>query len=176
VEDWLNTLLLEVPPQVLGIAIVGTLYVLRVYISWIDRARYRLLFQRWTPKKLRKLHWEKFELLAEELLKYQGWKTERTVRGADGGVDIWAKRHRTKRIVQCKRYKTNTVTIQIVREQYGLLKEYEADEVMIATSSTFTKECYLFTKDKPNYLLLDGNKMALLLTKIKRESHILGFL
>jgi len=62
-------------------------------------------------------------------------------------------------IVQCKRYEDAMVTIKVIREMYGLMYEYDVDEVYIVTTSRFTKECYAFSKEK-NITLIDGERLV----------------
>jgi len=89
-----------------------------------------------------------------ELFVKMGWKvTGNDKKGADGGVDIWMhKKSFTKKnisaIVQCKRYDDALVTIKVIREMYGLMYEYDVDEVYVVTTSRFTKECYAFVEEK----------------------------
>lgn len=120
-----------------------------------------LLSRNRTLKRLKRLSWDDFELLTMELFSKQGWKVQgNEKKGADGGVDIWmSKKSWTKKnisaIVQCKRYDDAMVTIKVIREMYGLMHEYNVDEVYIVTTSRFTKECYLFIEDK-KIILIDG--------------------
>jgi len=123
-----------------------------------------LLGRNRTLKKIKRLSWDDFELLCMEVFKKKGWKVKgNSKKGADGGVDIWMSKsflkHKTIAIVQCKRYDKTRVTIKVIREMYGLMYEYEADQAFIVTSSFFTKECYKFVKGK-NIELINGNKLV----------------
>jgi restriction system protein len=99
-----------------------------------------------------------------ELFSTMGWKVEgNEKKGADGGVDIWMKKKSLvhsdiSAIVQCKRYKNTVVTIKVIREMYGLMHEYNVDEVYVVTTSRFTKECVTFVKDK-KITLVDGEAL-----------------
>jgi len=123
-----------------------------------------------TLKKLKRLSWDDFELLTMELFSKMGWKVlGNEKKGADGGVDIWMhKKSFTKKnisaIVQCKRYDDALVTIKVIREMYGLMHEYDVDEVYVVTTSRFTKECYLFVEDK-KMTLIDGTSLLRLIKK-----------
>ena len=105
-----------------------------------------------------------------ELFSRQGWKvTGNEKKGADGGVDIWMqKKSFTKKsisaIVQCKRYDDALVTIKVIREMYGLMHEYNVDEVYVVTTSRFTKECHPFVEEK-KITLIDGKKLIQLIHK-----------
>jgi restriction system protein len=127
-----------------------------------------LLHRNRTLKKLKRLSWDDFELLTMELFSKQGWKVKgNEKKGADGGVDIWIEKTSfTKKnitaIVQCKRYEDALVTIKVIREMFGLMYEYEVDEVYVVTTSRFTKECYSFIEGK-KITLIDGKKLISLI-------------
>lgn len=135
------------------------LYKIRKFLkSFKNRS---LLKRNRTLKKLKRLSWDDFELLTMELFSKQGWKVKgNEKKGADGGVDIWIEKTSfTKKnitaIVQCKRYEDALVTIKVIREMFGLMYEYEVDEVYVVTTSRFTKECYSFIEGK-KITLIDG--------------------
>jgi len=129
-----------------------------------------LLRRNRTLKKLKRLSWEDFEILTMELFSKIGWKVSGNIKkGADGGVDIWMHKgqllqQKTSAIVQCKRYVDTKVTIKVVREMYGLMHEYDVDEVYIVTSSGFTRECYTFVEGK-NITLINGNVLVKLIER-----------
>ncbi len=149
-----------------GLWFLYTFY--RLYRRFGNRS---LLGKNRTLKKLKKLSWEDFERLTMELFEKLGWQVEgNSKKGADGGVDIWMKKHSwmkkdTHAIVQCKRYEEALVTIKVIREMYGLMYEYEVDEVYVVTTSRFTKECYAFSKDK-KITLIDGKGLVRLIEKV----------
>ncbi len=129
-----------------------------------------LLKKNKTLKKLKRLSWDDFELLVMELFVKKGWKVSgNEKKGADGGVDIWMqKKSFTKKnisaIVQCKRYDDALVTIKVIREMFGLMHEYDVDEVYVVTTSRFTKECYHFIEGK-KITLIDGRALEKLIMK-----------
>ena len=67
-------------------------------------------------------------------------------------------------IVQCKRYDDALVTIKVIREMFGLMHEYDVNEVYVVTTSRFTKECYHFIEDK-KITLIDGRALEKLIMK-----------
>ena len=123
-----------------------------------------------TIKKLKRLSWDKFELLSMELFTRMGWKVlGNEKKGADGGVDIWMQKgnfmqKNTSAIVQCKRYEDTKVTIKVVREMYGLMHEHDVDEVYIVTTSGFTRECYTFVAGK-QITLINGERLVELIER-----------
>ena len=154
----------------LEIQSIAIFVILAFYLIFKIRAFYKsirnrsLLHRNRSIKRLKKLSWNDFERLCMELFKKKGWTVlGNEKKGADGGVDIWMKknslRKKTSAIVQCKRYEDALVTIKVIREMYGLMYEYDADEVYVVTTSRFTKECYKFIEDK-NIFLIDGEKLV----------------
>jgi len=108
------------------------------------------------------MKWDKFELLCEEYFKYKGWRTKISNKGADGGVDIYLSRRTKNGIVQCKRYKTTPIGVSFIREFFGVMVSSGASVGFFITSSSFTKECYSFSKDK-NIKLINGKDFINLL-------------
>jgi restriction system protein len=159
--------------QIQSLALLGLFSFLFMYklITIVKRMRNKsLLHRNRTLKKLKRLTWEDFELLTMELFSKQGWKVKgNEKKGADGGVDIWIEKTSfTKKnisaIVQCKRYDDALVTIKVIREMFGLMHEYEVDEVYIVTTSRFTKECYSFIESK-RITLINGEGLVKLISK-----------
>jgi len=139
-------------------------FTIKIFIFIKFHSKKNLLKKNRTLKKLKKLSWDDFELLCMELFEKQGWKVKgNSKKGADGGVDIWMSKtyfnSKSTAIVQCKRYDTTRVTIKVIREMYGLMYEYDANKVFIVTTSSFTKECYNFVKEK-NIELINGAKLV----------------
>jgi len=144
------------------------LYKIRKLFSYFKTKN--LLTKNKTLKKIKCLSWDDFELLCMELFLKMGWKVVGNAKkGADGGVDLWMQKKswankNISAIVQCKRYDEALVTIKVIREMYGLMHEYDVDEVYIVTSNRFTKECYTFIKDK-KITLIDGQQLISLIQK-----------
>jgi len=120
--------------------------------------------------KLQKMDWKEFELLCEDFFKRRGWNTFCSDKsGADGGVDVWLERKKEKSIVQCKRYGKTKVGVKVVREMFGLMHSNGCDSAYIMTSSSFTKEGYLFAKGK-RISLIDGKEMIRLIKEMNLRS------
>jgi len=117
-------------------------------------------------EKLQKMDWKEFELLCEDFFKRRGWNTFCSDKnGADGGVDVWLKRKGEKSIVQCKRYNKTKVGVKVVREVFGLMHSNDCSSAYIMTTSSFTKEGYLFAKGK-RISLIDGNELVRLIKEM----------
>ena len=148
----------------------GLLFLYQTVKLWKKLRNRSLLSRNRTLKKLKRLTWDDFELLTMELFEKQGWKVKgNDKKGADGGVDVWIEKTSfTKKnisaIVQCKRYEDAMVTIKVIREMYGLMHEYEVDEVYVVTTSRFTKECFFFIEGK-KMTLIDGVTLVKMILK-----------
>jgi len=146
------------------------LFTYKIIVQWKSLKNRSLLKRNKTLKKLKRLSWDGFELLCMELFEKKGWSVlGNEKKGADGGVDIWMqKKSFTKKnisaIVQCKRYDDALVTIKVIREMYGLMHEYEVDEVYVVTTNRFTRECYPFSEGK-KMTLIDGEHLVMLIKK-----------
>lgn len=159
--------------QIQSIALLILFFLIFLYKAKVLFKHFKhksLLKRNKTLKKLKRLSWDDFELLTMELFSNMGWKVlGNEKKGADGGVDIWMQKTSfTKKnisaIVQCKRYDDALVTIKVIREMYGLMYEYEANEVYVVTTSRFTKDCYSFTEEK-KITLIDGEILIKLIQK-----------
>ena len=150
--------------QSIAILVILFFYFLFQIRTFIKSIRNRsLLHRNKSIKKLKKLSWDDFELLCMELFEKKGWKVQgNEKKGADGGVDIWMNKgsfgKKISAIVQCKRYDESLVTIKVIREMYGLMYEYDVDEVYVVTSNRFTKECHKFAEEKA-ITLIDGEAL-----------------
>ena len=143
-----------------------TFFLFRGWFFFSVSASKRYLKRFRNVKKLKKLGWGEFEHLCRLLFEEEGWSVrENEKKGADGGVDLWMKKRRINAIVQCKKYEDARVTIKVVREMYGLMYEYDADEALIVTTSEFTKECYRFVEDK-SITLINGDALVKRIEKI----------
>jgi len=160
--------------QIQSFALLSIFSLVFIYklIKTVKRFRNKsLLYKNRTLKKLKRLAWDDFERLTMELFLKQGWKVKgNEKKGADGGVDIWIEKNTfTKKnisaIVQCKRYDEALVTIKVIREMFGLMHEYEVDEVYIVTTSRFTKECYHFIEGK-KIILIDGERLVKIIQRL----------
>lgn len=105
-----------------------------------------------------------FEHLVADLWEHEGWDTSVTKGSNDHGIDVIATKrfpYPEKQIIQAKRYKEgNKVGSQDV-QLYSSLQNQEdnVDAVIIATSSSFTKQATTIA-DKLNVKLVNGNRLA----------------
>jgi len=117
-------------------------------------------------QKMKKMDWKDFEFLCGELFEKRGWRTSvQEESGADGGVDVWARRGGELALVQCKRYEKTKVGVKVVRELFGLMQAENAQSGYIVTTSGFTKDAFKFAKGK-RISLIDGKQLESITKKL----------
>lgn len=95
-----------------------------------------------------------FEQEVADVFRKNGYKAEVTKGSGDGGVDIIMQKNNLKYIVQCKRYSNHPVTPQELRALWGVKDDFNADIVMMVTTSTITDTGRNFVSNKPNFKVL----------------------
>ncbi len=108
-----------------------------------------------------------FERTVQFFLQRKGFQCEHVGQTGDGGIDVVARNQNPifsgKYLVQCKRYQANNkITVEQVREFYGVIMSEGATKGLFITTSAFTSAAIDFCKDKP-IELIDGNGFASLL-------------
>ena len=117
--------------------------------------------------RLRAMPWQDFEQLVGEAYRRQGYRVaERGGAGADGGIDLELRTKDKKLVVQCKRWKTRTVGVELVRELYGAMVGEEAHSAIFVTSGRYTPDAIDFGRDKP-IKLVDGAGLVELLKGVQ---------
>lgn len=81
---------------------------------------------------------EGLEYRVADLYRKLGYKVEDTSRTDDKGIDLILKRSNITTVVQCKGHK-NPVGPAIVRELYGTLKSYGAENAILVSPAGFTR-------------------------------------
>ena len=108
-----------------------------------------------------------FENLIFQLVVEMGFEAEERKRGPDGGIDILAFNEQPllkgKYVIQCKRY-SNPVSVDIIRDLYGVVHSKNANKGILITNSTFTEAAEEFSRDK-QIELIDGPKLLHLLSQ-----------
>ncbi len=115
--------------------------------------------------------WEDFEYFIRELFdkmfNVNGGEVKVTQASHDGGVDAIAfdddPIRGGKFVIQAKRY-NNVVPVSAVRDLYGTMIHEGATKGILVTTSSYGKEAYDFSKDKP-ITLIDGQALLGLLNK-----------
>ncbi len=100
-----------------------------------------------------------------EVLSNYGYEVEITPQSRDGGKDLIAIQKGADPVVityvECKRYKEKRkVSVNIVREYFGVINDAHVEKGMIVTTSGFTKDAidFAYRNDK-RLSLVDKNKL-----------------
>lgn len=137
-------------------------------VSAIMAAQKRALLDKQRDlESLRALGWQQFEWMVGEAYRRQGYAVEESLAGgADGGIDLILRKDNKTTLVQCKRWKTQSVGAPIIREQFGLLTHHNANKVIVVTSGRFTREAVSFAESKP-IELVDGPALLALVRAVQ---------
>lgn len=120
--------------------------------------------------RLRSMPWQDFEQLVAEAYRRKEYRV--VVRGqttGDGGIDLELRTKDKKLVVQCKRWKSRTVGVELVRELYGAMVGEEAHSAIFVTSGRYTADAIEFARDKP-IKLMDGAGLVELLKVVQAAS------
>jgi restriction system protein len=103
--------------------------------------------------------WAQFERLVGESFRQQGYAVVETGSGgADGGIDLVLSKAGEKFLVQCKQWRAYKVSVQVVRELYGVMAAGGAAGGFVVTSGTFTDDARQFANGR-NIQLIDGSAL-----------------
>lgn len=164
--DFVNAMLMMLLKAVFKFLIPMTLAfgaVLNIYSSIKSGLLFKSIKKNGAHKTVKDLCWQDFEFLLSEWFKKDGFNTEIVGGGgADGGIDIKLHKNGELYLVQCKHYKVWKVSVQVVRELFGVMVAENAVGGYVVTSGRFTNEAETFARGK-NIQLIDGNKLESIL-------------
>ena len=126
----------------------------------------------WSLDFLMSLEWKRYEEICKEFLtiKENGkLKVEVTQTGADGGIDlkITDKKGKLIGVGQCKAYNSK-ITVEKIRELYGIMASEKAEKGYFFTTSSFTVDCIQFAKEK-QIELIDGNQQIKIIQSFSQQ-------
>lgn len=111
------------------------------------------------PSYLRTLSPRAFEEVIAEIFARQGFEVHLTKQTRDGGKDIIALYNKlginTKYIIECKRYTSKPVGIELVQRLAGVRHAISANKAILATTSRFTSPAVEWAKQESNLWSLD---------------------
>lgn len=109
---------------------------------------------------LRTTSWRDFELLVGEAFRMSGFAVAETGGGgADGGIDLKLRKGGEAFLVQCKQWRAYKVSVNVVRELFGVMAAEGAAGGFVVTSGVFTSDAQAFAKGR-NIELIDGPALA----------------
>lgn len=137
--------------------------------SFFGQAKRRVLLDTQTGiDSLRRMDWKEFEMLTGEAFRRQGYAiAENGLGGADGGIDLILRKNGKTTLVQCKQWRTRQISVNVVREMYGLLTHHRADAVKIVALADYTADARRFAQGKP-IELVDGNALVATVRSVQR--------
>lgn len=180
---WVSTglaiMVLTVLPRIIPVAtpfafIIAIFLFLIAGISMLRRWKIsRMLETQASVETLREIPWKRFEDLIAEAYRRQGYKVEENFgAGADGGVDLRLGRDGKVTLVQCKQWPSGRpLSVQKVRELYGVMHAEKASGAKFVATTTFTSEAVNFAQDKP-IELVDGSQLLVLLRDVQTSGKI----
>jgi HJR/Mrr/RecB family endonuclease len=127
-------------------------------LSQVNKVDYE--FQDWSG-----LDWRKFESLIFDLLNAEGLKVMRTPPTRDGGYDFVAKTTNIlgaeeKIIIEAKFYKNKKISIDILRNLYGISTIEKVNKVLLVTNSELTSSSRKFLEySTPNISVWEGHEL-----------------
>ena len=139
---------------------------------WAIASAVRLLPRRYRKPKgpganvIAQADWREFERLTAIALRQAGYAVRENPADQpqpDGGVDLEARRHGKRYLVQCKHLRS-TVSVKVVRELYGEMAARGADGCIVACSGAFSKPAREWAVGR-QVELLDGSRLARMLDR-----------
>lgn len=153
--------------------VVPVIFIIGACISsFRTKQRIKLLDKQSGIDSIRNMSWQDFELLVGEAFRRKGFAVrENGGGGADGGIDLVLTKNAKKSIVQCKRWKTFSIGVPLIRELYGVMTSERANDCIFVSSGNYTAEARLFAEDKPIWLI-DGSKLLEMVAGVQVQPNI----
>lgn len=107
---------------------------------------------------LHDLSWRQFEQLVGAYFEQQGYAVTFTPSGPDGGVDAVARKGSETFLIQCKQWRSTKVSVQVVRELFGLICAKGATGGCVVSIGEFTEGAKAFAKGR-NIDLVDAHAL-----------------
>lgn len=150
---------------------IAAVFLLPIPFALFNAARRRRLVDGQSGiDSLLTLSWQEFEQFVGEAYRRQGYRVfERGGAGADGGIDLELRSKDKTLVVQCKRWRSRTIGVELVRELYGAMVGEGAHGAIFVTSGSFTPDAINFARDKP-IKLVDGRELTEMLRGIQAKA------
>jgi restriction system protein len=147
---------------------------LAALLSWLSKRRRAALLTeaetRTASAPFQALSWREFEQLVGAHFERLGFAVTFTAEGADGGVDVVARKGRETFLVQCKQWRATQVGVRIVRELFGVMSASGAAGAYVVSIGSFTADAEDFAAGR-NIELVDAN--TLLQSRSKPRSPVI---
>lgn len=148
----------------LGQFVIPPIFIIGGLLGWIQRKIQAKKFNRISYAQdpgaaIRSLSWHEFERMTGEAFRRKGFTVKQTKKGPDGGIDLVLNLQSELFLVQCKQWRSQKVSVQVVRELYGVIAAQGAAGGFVVTSGAFTVEAKKFSHGT-NIQLVDGEKLT----------------
>lgn len=135
---------------------------LAALMSWIGKRRRAALLaeteKRADSAPLQQLTWREFEQLVAAHFERLGYMVSLTQEGADGGVDVIARKGNEIFLIQCKQWRATQVGVSVVRELFGVMAARGATGAFVVSIGAFSKDAEAFAEGR-NIELVDANSL-----------------
>lgn len=159
---------------VAGQYVVPALFLMAAGLSFFARQHRKSLLrdveQARSAHALNDMSWREFEMLVGEAFRMKGYSIkEMGGKGSDGGVDVVLTKSGEKYLVQCKQWKASKVSVEIVRELFGVMAAMGATGGFVVTSGRFTEPARSFAQGR-NITLIDGAKLFSMIQQARPQA------
>lgn len=118
------------------------------------------------------MSWREFEILIAAGFRRHGFTVmDKGGQGPDGGVDLVLTKGKEQFLVQCKQWRALKVSVNVVRELYGVMSAEGVAGGIVVTSGAFTEDAKEFAKGR-NIKLVDGSSLRQLLEAGKQAADL----
>lgn len=122
---------------------------------------------------LHQMDWKSFEILCRDFYTAKGYQARLTDTGADGGVDVIFTKvdlagNAEKTYIQCKAFSNKNISVNYIRELYGVMAADGVKSGILITTTDFTDDAKKFAEGK-QLELISGTKFLLLFDEISER-------
>jgi restriction system protein len=154
-----------------GQIILPPVFLIGAVISALNNRKREMLISKAaenpTAAGLNNMSWGEFEMLVGEFFRRKGYSVNETGgHGPDGGVDLELKKNNEMFLVQCKQWRAYTVSVNTVRELYGVMAARGAAGGFVVTSGRFTEDARSFAAGR-NIELIDGKALDVMIKSVQ---------
>lgn len=116
------------------------------------------------------MDWKSFEVLCRDFYAAKGYQARLTDTGADGGVDVIFTKvdlagNAEKTYIQCKAFSNKNISVNYIRELYGVMAADGVKSGIFITTTDFTDDAKKFAEGK-QLELISGAKFLLLFDEL----------
>lgn len=135
---------------------------------WLEHRRKRLLDLQTSLATIRALPRRRFEQFVVEALRAESYTvSEWGGPGQDRGVDLVLTRDNEKVLVQCRRWRSETIDVAPVRELYDVMASEQASSCLVVTSGTYSNDALRFAEGKA-VRFIGGRELETMLRRVNR--------